>query len=277
MDKEKFLNGLKNRSLCNVYAIKFKNTYAKYIEKEQTKREHFINEKRLNDEKFQEIYGQDWNACWFDLESDNIVDFFNEMGWDFTELPKSKKILYADEEDVSFKNYTIQDIWKRLLEEKDCEYLCWGIYNFIYVLKETKEQNELKRDLQKFMNELYQCITAETEMNEGILSRYIKENKGIDCAFGHIEIDVKNDCLGRGGNGVVYAGQLTETKVAVKFLVNCTSKKLNRFKAEYININMAREKLYNIVNYLHYETIKFENIEVPCIIMKKYDVSICTG
>lgn len=273
MDKVQFLKGLKNRSLCNSYANKFKNIYTKYIEREEKERQDFIYEKRIDYDKFLEIYCEDWETCWFYL-GDKIVDFYNEMGWDFTKLSKSKKLLYSSEYEVSYKNYVIQDIWEGLLKEQDCEYLCWGVYNFIDVLQETKEQKELKNDLQQLMNELYQYNIDETEINEGILSQYIKENKGIDCTFGHIKIDIKNNCLGQGGNGVVYSGTFEESEVAVKFLVNYTSKKLNRFKAEYININMVREKLYNIVNYLHYETIKIGSKEVPCIIMKKYNTSL---
>ena len=135
--------------------------------------------------------------CWFYL-GDGIVNFYNEMGWDFTKLSESKKPLYSGEYEGSYKNYVIQDIWDRLLKEKDCEYLCWGVYNFIDVLQDTEEQKNLKNDLQQFMNELYQYTTDETEMNAGILSQYIKQNKGIDCTFGHIEIDIKNNRLGQG-------------------------------------------------------------------------------
>ena len=98
--------------------------------------------------------------------------------------------------------------------------------------------------------------------------------QGIECTFGHIEIDIKNNRLGQGGNGVVFSGLLGKSEVAVKFLVNYTRKKLDRFKAEYINVNMVREKMCNAVNYLHYETLKVGSAEVPFIVMKKYNTSL---
>ena len=63
---------------------------------------------------------------------------------------------------------------------------------------------------------------------------YIKGHSGIPCAFGDIEIDIKNNRLGQGGNGVVFSGVLGKYDVAVKFLINYSKKKLERFKAEYI-------------------------------------------
>lgn len=273
MEKEDFLKGLKNQALCSTYAVKFKNTYTKYIESEKKYRQDFIYEHGISEDEFWARYGEDWEVRWFYL-GDNIVNFYNEMGWDFNKLSESKKLLYSDEHEVSYKKYVIQDIWIHLLREQDCEYLCWGVFNFIAVLQETKEQKRLKNELQKLMNELYQYKIDETQMNEGTLSKYIKENKGIECTFGHIKIDIKNNCLGRGGNGVVFSGQLIESEVAVKFLVNYTKKKLDRFKAEYINVNMVREKLCNTVNYLHYETLRIGNAEVPFIVMKKYNTSL---
>lgn len=69
--------------------------------------------------------------------------------------------------------------------------------------------------------------------------------------------------LGKGGNGIVYAGKLGNSDVAVKFLINYTSKKLERFKAEYININMVKSKLVNTVDYIHYEVLKVGSLENP--------------
>lgn len=273
MEKEQFLKGLKNQEMCTTYAVKFKNTYTKYIENEKKSRQDFIYERGISEDEFDARYREDWEVRWFYI-GDDIVNFYNEMGWNFNKLSASKKLLYSGEHEVSYKNYVIQDIWEHLLREQDSEYLCWGVINFIAVLQETKEQKTLKNELEKFMNELYQYTADEKGINEGALSKYIKENKGIECIFGHIDIDIKNDCLGQGGNGVVYSGKLAESEVAVKFLVNYTTKKLDRFKAEYINVNMVREQLYNTVNYINYENLKVGGTEVPFIIMKKYDKSL---
>ena len=273
MEKEQFLKGVKNQGLCDAYAVKFKNTYTKYKEREEKSRQDFIYEHGISEEEVLARYGEEWEARWFYIGED-IVEFYNEMGWDFNKLSASKKLLYSGEYETSYKNYVIQDIWDHLLREQECEYVCWGVFNFINILQETEEQKKLKSELQKLMNELYQYTVDETEMNEGALSKYIKENRGIECTFGHIEIDIKNNRLGQGGNGVVFSGLLGKSEVAVKFLVNYTRKKLDRFKAEYINVNMVREKMCNAVNYLHYETLKVGSAEVPFIVMKKYNTSL---
>lgn len=273
VEKEQFLKGVKNQGLCDAYAVKFKNTYTKYKEREEKSRQDFIYEHGISEDEFLARYGEEWEARWFYIGED-IVEFYNEMGWDFNKLSASKKLLYSGEYETSYKNYVIQDIWDHLLREQECEYVCWGVFNFINILQETEEQKKLKSELQKLMNELYQYTVDETEMNEGALSKYIKENRGIECTFGHIEIDIKNNRLGQGGNGVVFSGLLGKSEVAVKFLVNYTRKKLDRFKAEYINVNMVREKMCNAVNYLHYETLKVGSAEVPFIVMKKYNTSL---
>lgn len=273
MEKEQFLKGVKNQGLCDAYAVKFKNTYTKYKEREEKSRQDFIYEHGISEDEFLARYGEEWEARWFYIGED-IVEFYNEMGLDFNKLSASKKLLYSGEYETSYKNYVIQDIWDHLLREQECEYVCWGVFNFINILQETEEQKKLKSELQKLMNELYQYTVDETEMNEGALSKYIKENRGIECTFGHIEIDIKNNRLGQGGNGVVFSGLLGKSEVAVKFLVNYTRKKLDRFKAEYINVNMVREKMCNAVNYLHYETLKVGSAEVPFIVMKKYNTSL---
>ena len=44
MEKEQFLKGVKNQGLCDAYAVKFKNTYTKYKEREEKSRQDFIYE-----------------------------------------------------------------------------------------------------------------------------------------------------------------------------------------------------------------------------------------
>lgn len=106
-----------------------------------------------------------------------------------------------------------------------------------------------------------------------ILARYIRENRGIDSLLGHIDI-LNITPIGQGGNGVVYIGKFGDAEVAIKFLLNCSTKKLDRFKAEYINTNMVRDKLVNVVNYLQYDCIQIENVVFPYIIMRKYEMSL---
>ena len=49
---------------------------------------------------------------------------------------------------------------------------------------------------------------------------------------------------------------------------------MERFKAEYINVNIVRERLKHTVSYLNYETLNLGNEAIPFIVMKKYDVSL---
>lgn len=149
-----------------------------------------------------------------------------------------------------------------------------AVMNFISVLQNTEEQNELKNNLNLLMGEIFEYPLEAYENNEKALMDYIKEHSGIPCAFGDIEIDIKNNRLGQGGNGVVFSGVLGKYDVAVKFLINYSKKKLERFKAEYINVNIVRERLKHTVSYLNYETLNLGNEAIPFIVMKKYDVSL---
>lgn len=111
------------------------------------------------------------------------------------------------------------------------------------------------------------------EASLNVLTQYIKDKGGVECPFGHIDISV-SDILGQGGNGIVYSGELNCVEIAIKFLINYTSKQLARFKAEFIDINLKKEKLVNIVNCIQYGSLIIEDIEFPYIIMKKYTESL---
>lgn len=88
--------------------------------------------------------------------------------------------------------------------------------------------------------------------------------------------------LGQGGNGIVYEAMINEKEVAIKFLVtdstgNTRGKKIQRFLAEYFNIITIKENSY-VVRYIDYDLLVFEDaygeLEIPVIIMKKYDCSL---
>ncbi len=115
--------------------------------------------------------------------------------------------------------------------------------------------NDLYSPLLKLLNNSEintKIITSLTEKPTlHTLSQYLKTNTGFDCPFGHININVK-ESLGQGGNGIVYKATLQNCTVAIKFLIEYSSKKLERFKAEYLNISLVRNKLKNIVNYILY-------------------------
>ncbi len=107
------------------------------------------------------------------------------------------------------------------------------------------------------------------------ISSFIKKNnKSITLTLGEIS---NLEQIGQGGNGLVYAGIQNNQEVAIKFLVeDKQTSKLQRFKAEYFNINLMEDRS-NIVNYINYEEIHIEDdYSVPAIIMKRYDKSLKT-
>lgn len=273
MDRETFLMGMKNIALCYPYAKKFRNTYLSYIEKEKISKQNDSYWNNVTEDNFDEQYEVEWNKKWFYI-GNKIEQFYNEMGWDIQKLYANKTVEYLATDDIYYRNFVIQDIWDNLLKEQDEKELCWAVMNFISVLQNTEEQNELKNNLNLLMGEIFEYPLEAYENNEKALMGYIKGNNGIPCAFGDIEIDIKNNRLGQGGNGVVFSGVLGKYDVAVKFLINYSKKKLERFKAEYINVNIVRERLKHTVSYLNYETLNLGNEAIPFIVMKKYDVSL---
>ena len=273
MDRETFLMGMKNIDLCHPYAKKFRNTYLSYIEKEKISKQNDSYWNNVTEDNFDEQYEVKWNKKWFYI-GNKIEQFYNEMGWDIQKLYSNKTVEYLAADDIYYRNFVIQDIWDNLLKEQDEKELCWAVMNFISVLQNTEEQNELKNNLNLLMGEIFEYPLEAYENNEKALMDYIKGHSGIPCAFGDIEIDIKNNRLGQGGNGVVFSGVLGKYDVAVKFLINYSKKKLERFKAEYINVNIVRERLKHTVSYLNYETLNLGNEAIPFIVMKKYDVSL---
>ncbi|UZW12848.1 protein kinase [Clostridium pasteurianum] len=112
-----------------------------------------------------------------------------------------------------------------------------------------------------------------TSNNEKVLIDYIKENSGVESAFGKINIAV-SEKIGQGGNGAVYIGRINNTEIAIKFLIGYNSNKYTRFKAEYFNVNLVKDQMINTVNNIHYGELKIGNAIFPYIIMKKYMKSL---
>ncbi len=67
-------------------------------------------------------------------------------------------------------------------------------------------------ELQMLSNQLEAKNQKETTLNESgekILMKYLKDNEGIECEFGKINIKL-SDRIGQGGNGLVYSGKINE-------------------------------------------------------------------
>lgn len=107
------------------------------------------------------------------------------------------------------------------------------------------------------------------EQIEKVLLEYIKNNNGIISTFGKLEF-LPSDRIGQGGNGLVYIAKLNGKKVAIKFLITDSTRKVNRFKSEFFNTNYQITRLKNIVNMIHYDELILEDITIPYIIMSCY-------
>lgn len=133
--------------------------------------------------------------------------------------------------------------------------------------------NELEIIRGEVRNIIENSVDDKVDNTERVLINYIKKNNGIDTTFGKIDIIVL-DKIGQGGNGCVYLGKINGIEIAIKFLVGYNDKKLIRFKSEYFNINIVRDKITNIVNNIYYGELKVGTTSFPYIIMKKYKCSL---
>ncbi|MDD4155110.1 MAG: protein kinase [Candidatus Cloacimonetes bacterium] len=99
-------------------------------------------------------------------------------------------------------------------------------------------------------------------------SKYIKSsNNEIHVSIGIIE---KLKQIGEGGNSIVYSGLLNHKDVAIKVFTEFNDKKkLERFKAEYLNLQFLPHN-NNIVKFINFDIIKIEEFLFPIIMMKKY-------
>jgi serine/threonine-protein kinase len=90
--------------------------------------------------------------------------------------------------------------------------------------------------------------------------------KEIETVFGKLE-GLK--LIGEGGNGLVYSAKLAGSEVAVKFLVETGNTKLERFKAEFLNVRLAGSSPY-IAEAIHYEEVLVDGHKIPAIFMRLY-------
>ena len=102
-----------------------------------------------------------------------------------------------------------------------------------------------------------------------LLQDYIKKNS-LTFQLGEM---AKLAPIGEGGNGLVYAGELNGIPVAVKFLVNNASQKLQRFKAEYLNVVLLPANPF-VAKPIAYEELHIESETFAAIILKKYDSAL---
>lgn len=125
---------------------------------------------------------------------------------------------------------------------------------------------------QKILNNKTQIETGKLSIRE--INNYLKANNlYLKTKYGKILIS--NLESKSGGNGTVYFGKMAEVDVAVKFLINNTKQKLNRFLCEYGNVILKLSEKDGIVKMYFYDEIVINNNIYPLICMKKYNGKLC--
>lgn len=274
MNYNEFRNNLLEEEMCKEYRVKFINKYSVYCEERNSIEAQFRYDNHMEDAEY---YGSGFSEK-LDYEWDylgsGIEDVFSAIDADFSILSNEKRFTLDDDSDVLSKNYIIYDAWKEMIALKDDVKFCYGIYKLTDLLSENKKQVKLKEAFGELLNEILNIRIDRTIPIESAISKYIKQNNGVSTCFGKMEIIIANNRLGQGGNGVVYSGKINKSEIAIKFLLGKSNSKLLRFKAEYINVSILKEKLVNTVNCLHYEELVIDDIVIPCILMKKYKCNL---
>lgn len=92
------------------------------------------------------------------------------------------------------------------------------------------------------------------------------------------DVTLDHEPLGEGGNGLVYKiktirGNEPCDYLAIKFLTNINSEKINRFKDEYLQIALKRPE--HAAACILYDEIRLDDTNiVPCIVMKRYATNL---
>lgn len=106
---------------------------------------------------------------------------------------------------------------------------------------------------------------------KNFIRQHIKSNNNeIEVSLGKIKNLIS---IGEGGNGLVYKGVLYNIPVAIKFLAEKGFTKLERFKAEFFNIQTLKEKI-GIADYFDFDCVDIEGQKISIIIMRLYECSL---
>ena len=120
---------------------------------------------------------------------------------------------------------------------------------------------------QKILNSKTSIISNKLSIRE--INDYLKiNNLYLKTKYGKILI--YNLESKSGGNGTVYFGKMADVDVAIKFLINNSKEKLNRFLCEYGNVILKLSEKDGIVKMYFYDEIVINNNIYPLICMKRY-------
>lgn len=138
-----------------------------------------------------------------------------------------------------------------------------------------ERRDKLREDLYPIM-EIYEqkVLNSKIQTNSNKLSireinNYLKiNNLYLKTKYGKILIS--NLESKSGGNGTVYFGKMADVDVAIKFLINNSKEKLNRFLCEYGNVILKLSEKDGIVKMYFYDEMVINNNIYPLICMKRY-------
>ena len=138
-----------------------------------------------------------------------------------------------------------------------------------------ERREKLRKDLypiidiyeQKILNNKTQVSMQKLSIRE--INDYLKiNNLYLKTKYGKIQI--YNLESKSGGNGTVYFGKMSGIDVAIKFLINNSKEKLNRFLCEFGNVILKLSEQDGIVKMFFYDEIVINNNIYPLICMKRY-------
>ena len=127
-----------------------------------------------------------------------------------------------------------------------------------------ERRDKLREDLYPIM-EIYEqkVLNSKIQTNSNKLSireinNYLKiNNLYLKTKYGKILIS--NLESKSGGNGTVYFGKMADVDVAIKFLINNSKEKLNRFLCEYGNVILKLSEKDGIVKMYFYDEMVINN------------------
>lgn len=176
--------------------------------------------------------------------------------------------LFEIKRDFELRKKDIPEILKNVRSKSDFR-------NDMQKIGGYKERREKLREnlypiIEMYENEIFEKKEYKSEGSVKEINTYLKNNNyQFKTKYGIIKIfnlETKS-----GGNGTVYFGKISGMDVAIKFLINNTKEKINRFLCEYGNIILKLEEKDGIVKMYFYDELVINNNIYPMICMKKYD------
>lgn len=211
----------------------------------------------MNVEKVTEFYSQLEALATYNNETISEEDFFKQL----QELKADLLKFDVDIPKIFELVRTKKDFRKNMQAYGGYEERREKLREEIYPIIDLYDSNVLMSKNNKKDN---LGITAK-EINSFIKSN----NMSITCKYGKISFE--NLESKSGGNGFVLFGKFQKKDVALKFLTNNNSSKMNRFLCEFGNVIVSLNDVQGIVRMFFYDEVLIGGKMCPFICMKKYD------